>query len=78
MSCFLSGFRADVEHPALATRMAQIFKLGDKNEGDDDISREVKRRIWWTCFIVDTTQVLGLNRTRLHFQIRQKQYEIGI
>ncbi|KAK6525956.1 hypothetical protein TWF281_010998 [Arthrobotrys megalospora] len=39
-------------HP-LAIRMAQMLDLASGNDGDDGITREVKRRIWWTCFIVD-------------------------
>ncbi|KAF3137223.1 hypothetical protein TWF703_005145 [Orbilia oligospora] len=38
---------------ALAIRMAQMLDLASGNENDDGITRELKRRIWWTCFIVD-------------------------
>ncbi|KAK6507758.1 hypothetical protein TWF481_006180 [Arthrobotrys musiformis] len=33
--------------------MAQMLDLASGNENDDGITREMKRRIWWTCFIVD-------------------------
>ncbi len=44
--------------------MAQILKLGVSNEGDDGISKETKRRIWWTCFIIDTWASGGSNLSR--------------
>ncbi|KAK6343570.1 hypothetical protein TWF730_011160 [Orbilia blumenaviensis] len=33
--------------------MAQMLDLVSGNEVDDGITKEIKRRIWWTCFIVD-------------------------
>ena len=44
--------------------MAQILKLWDMQEGDDGITREVKRRIWWTCFIIDTWCSGGISLSR--------------
>lgn len=34
--------------------MAQIEKLNISNEVDDGITREVKLRLWWTCYLTDT------------------------
>ncbi|KAF3916487.1 hypothetical protein ABW20_dc0100676 [Dactylellina cionopaga] len=33
--------------------MAQMLDLTSSNGVDDGITRETKRRIWWTCFICD-------------------------
>lgn len=44
--------------------MAQILKLWDMKEDDDGISREVKRRLWWTCFIIDTWSSGGISLSR--------------
>ncbi|KAH7411186.1 hypothetical protein BKA64DRAFT_662873 [Cadophora sp. MPI-SDFR-AT-0126] len=38
----------------LANRMAQIEKLNVVNEADDGITREIKLRLWWTCYLTDT------------------------
>ena len=38
----------------LAHRMAQIEKLNALNEADDGITREIKLRLWWTCYLTDT------------------------
>ncbi|KAH8657800.1 hypothetical protein BX600DRAFT_514350 [Xylariales sp. PMI_506] len=46
---------------ALANRMAQILKLGQCDERDDGVTRELKRRIWWSCFITDTWASGGSN-----------------
>lgn len=48
----------------LASRMSQILKLGVSNDTDDGITREVKRRIFWTCFIIDTWASGGSNLSR--------------
>ncbi|KAF5590554.1 uncharacterized protein FSUBG_10770 [Fusarium subglutinans] len=45
----------------LASRMTQILKLGEIDESDDGVMREVKRRIFWTCFIIDTWASGGSN-----------------
>lgn len=34
--------------------MAQIEKLNVFNETDGGITREVKLRLWWTCYLIDT------------------------
>ncbi|KAM0425332.1 hypothetical protein ACHAPT_009388 [Fusarium lateritium] len=49
---------------ALANRMAQILDIGVFNEADDGITRETKRRIFWTCFITDTWASGGSNLSR--------------
>ncbi|KAF3226693.1 hypothetical protein TWF192_005170 [Orbilia oligospora] len=52
--CLAEGdSRAESLYYALAIRMAQMLDLASGNEDDDGITREVKRRVWWTCFIVD-------------------------
>ncbi|KAF6523223.1 hypothetical protein HZS61_014751 [Fusarium oxysporum f. sp. conglutinans] len=56
----------------LASRMTQILKLGEINEGDDGVMREVKRRIFWTCFIIDTWASGGSNLSP-QFRWRTKQ-----
>ncbi|KPM41263.1 hypothetical protein AK830_g5279 [Neonectria ditissima] len=48
----------------LAIRMAQILNLGVCNEADDGVTRETKRRIFWTCFIIDTWASGGSNLSR--------------
>ncbi|KAL1890890.1 hypothetical protein Sste5346_008031 [Sporothrix stenoceras] len=44
--------------------MAHILKIWDMNEGDDGVTREIKRRIWWTCFIIDTWGSGGIGLSR--------------
>ncbi|KAF5702664.1 hypothetical protein FGLOB1_9478 [Fusarium globosum] len=56
----------------LASRMTQILKLGEIEEGDDGVMREVKRRIFWTCFIIDTWASGGSNLSP-QFRWRTKQ-----
>ncbi|KAM5362145.1 hypothetical protein ACJA88_014163 [Fusarium oxysporum] len=56
----------------LASRMTQILKLGEINESDDGVMREVKRRIFWTCFIIDTWASGGSNLSP-QFRWRTKQ-----
>ncbi|KAK7403497.1 hypothetical protein QQX98_010727 [Neonectria punicea] len=48
----------------LATRMAQILNLGVCNEADDGVTCETKRRLFWTCFIIDTWASGGSNLSR--------------
>ena len=55
--------------PGLASRMTQLLNLGVCNEDDDGPTREVKRRIYWTCFIIDTWASSGSNVSR---QFRQQ------
>lgn len=44
--------------------MVQILNLGTPNEADDGVTRETKRRIFWTCFIIDTWASGGSNLSR--------------
>jgi hypothetical protein len=44
---------ADQSIKALATRMALILDLLATDNADDGVAREIKRRVWWTCFLVD-------------------------
>ncbi|KAF5003572.1 hypothetical protein FDECE_9886 [Fusarium decemcellulare] len=63
---FMGDCEADVEslYFALATRMAQILNLGVHDESDDGVTRETKRRLFWTCFIIDTWASGGSNLSR--------------
>ncbi|CVL11123.1 uncharacterized protein FPRN_10941 [Fusarium proliferatum] len=56
----------------LASRMTQILKLGEIDQNDDGVMREVKRRIFWTCFIIDTWASGGSNLSP-QFRWRTKQ-----
>ncbi|KAH7165172.1 hypothetical protein EDB81DRAFT_778789 [Dactylonectria macrodidyma] len=64
-NCF-GDCNADAEslYFVLAIRMAQILNLGVCNEEDDGITRETKRRIFWSCFIIDTWASGGSNLSR--------------
>ncbi|RBR25547.1 uncharacterized protein FIESC28_01510 [Fusarium coffeatum] len=68
---FFGEGNADVEslYFGLASRMTQLLNLGVCNENDDGPTREVKRRIYWTCFIIDTWASSGSNVSR---QFRQQ------
>ncbi|RKU49576.1 hypothetical protein DL546_009393 [Coniochaeta pulveracea] len=44
----------------LAT-MAQISNLEASDAGDEAVTRETKRRIFWTCFIIDMRASGGFN-----------------
>ncbi|RSL89541.1 hypothetical protein CEP52_014864 [Fusarium oligoseptatum] len=63
---YMGDCQAEVEslYFALANRMAQMLNLGVCNESDDGITRETKRRIFWTCFITDTWASGGSNLSR--------------
>ncbi|KAF5657127.1 hypothetical protein FHETE_10577 [Fusarium heterosporum] len=63
---FFGDGNADAEslYFGLASRMTQILNLGTHSETDDGITREVKRRIFWTCFIIDTWASGGSNLSR--------------
>ncbi|EPS37915.1 hypothetical protein H072_8348 [Dactylellina haptotyla CBS 200.50] len=45
--------RAESLYYALAIRMMQMLDLASGNDHDDGITKEMKRRTWWTCYIVD-------------------------
>ncbi|KAH8878931.1 hypothetical protein GQ53DRAFT_739544 [Thozetella sp. PMI_491] len=63
--CFGDG-GADAEslYFAYANRMAQILNLGVSNPEEDGVTRETKRRIFWTCFITDTWASGGSDLSR--------------
>lgn len=65
---------ADVEslYFALAVRMSQLLQLAVTNESDDAVTREVKIRVWWTCFIIDTWASAGSNLSR-QFKMKIKR-----
>ncbi|KAK0389911.1 hypothetical protein NLU13_3484 [Sarocladium strictum] len=69
-TCF-GDCNADAEslYFVLAIRMCQILKLGTVNEADDGVTRETKRRIFWSCFIIDTWASGGSDLSR-QFQWR--------
>lgn len=48
----------------LASRIAQLLELGRPNASDDGVTSETKRRIYWTCFIIDTWVSGGSNVSR--------------
>ncbi|KAF4448405.1 hypothetical protein F53441_8213 [Fusarium austroafricanum] len=75
---FFGDSNADAEslYFGLASRMTQILNLGVSSEADDGVTREVKRRIFWTCFIIDTWASGGSNlspqfRWRTNYPRRQ-------
>lgn len=59
-----TGFPNANETIVLASRMAQLLDLANIVEGDDGITRETKRRVYWTCFIIDTWVSGGSNVSR--------------
>ncbi|KAF9761755.1 hypothetical protein IL306_003729, partial [Fusarium sp. DS 682] len=71
---FFGDGDADAEslYFGLASRMTQILKLGEIKGDDDGVTREVKKRIFWTCFIIDTWASGGSNLSP-QFRWRTKQ-----
>jgi Fungal specific transcription factor domain len=51
---------------ALANRTAQLLNLPKENPADDEITREVKRRVWWSLYLIDRWASAGLGLPR-HF-----------
>ncbi|CAK7234900.1 hypothetical protein SBRCBS47491_009105 [Sporothrix bragantina] len=49
---------------ALATRMAQLLNLWAVKEADDGVTREMKCRLWWACFVIDTWSSAGNSLSR--------------
>ncbi|KAF7546536.1 hypothetical protein G7Z17_g8373 [Cylindrodendrum hubeiense] len=64
-NCF-GDCSADAEslYFVIAIRMSQILNLGGCNEVDDGVMCETKRRIFWTCFIIDTWASGGSDLSR--------------
>lgn len=56
----------------LANRMVQILELSTEDNADDGLTRETKRRIWWTSFIIDTWASVGSNLSR-QFKLKVKR-----
>jgi hypothetical protein len=46
--------------------MAQLLQLPKENPADDEITREVKRRVWWSLYLIDRWASAGLGLPR-HF-----------
>lgn len=57
----------------LASRIAQLLELGRPNARDDGVTSETKRRIYWTCFIIDTWVSGGSNVSRCFGTSRSNQ-----
>lgn len=49
---------------AMATRMAQILRLGESNPADSVLQREQKLRIWWTLWMIDKWSSAGSDLPR--------------
>jgi hypothetical protein len=46
--------------------MAQVLQLSKEDPVDDEVSREVKRRVWWSLYLIDRWASAGLGLPR-HF-----------
>lgn len=44
--------------------MAQLLNLSVENQEDDHILREVKRRVWWSLYMIDRWSSAGLGLPR--------------
>ncbi|PVH88083.1 hypothetical protein DL98DRAFT_404711 [Cadophora sp. DSE1049] len=49
---------------AIANRMAEILKLPRPNPADGPITVEIKRRVWWSLFMIDRWASAGLGLAR--------------
>jgi hypothetical protein len=71
-ACVLVGnvYGAEGDHEAeslyfgIAFRMAQILHLPEPTQQDDPVSREVKLRVWWSLYMIDTWSSAGNNIPR--------------
>lgn len=68
----LLGSVIDTYGTVLASRMAQILKIWILEPADDGVTRELKLRIWWSCFIIDTWASGGSNLSRQVMSHMQK------
>lgn len=50
---------------SLIVRQAQLLNLGVDHPQDDEITREVKKRIWWSLYMIDRWTSGGINLPRL-------------
>lgn len=48
----------------IANRMAQLMGLSKENTNEDLVTREVKRRIWWSLYLIDRWASAGLGLPR--------------
>lgn len=44
----------------IANRMAQLLQLHKENSADNEVAREVKRRVWWSLYLIDQWASAGL------------------
>lgn len=49
---------------AVANRMAEILKLPRLNAADNPVTVEIKRRVWWSLFMIDRWASAGLGLAR--------------
>jgi hypothetical protein len=52
--------------------MAQILWRGPPDIGDDGITMETKRRVWWTCFVIDAWGSAGSGLSRQFQPTKQR------
>lgn len=55
--------------------MAQMLKIDCLAESDDGVTREIKRRVWWSCFIIDTWSSGGSSISR-QFKIPERRPQV--
>jgi hypothetical protein len=48
----------------IANRMAQLLKLANESPTDDGVHREIKRRVWWSLYMIDSWASAGLGLSR--------------
>ena len=48
----------------IANRMAQLLKLANEDPEDSAVLREVKRRVWWSLYMIDRWASAGLGLSR--------------
>jgi hypothetical protein len=50
----------------VANRMAQLLQLHKEDPADNEVAREVERRVWWSLYLIDQWASAGLGLPR-HF-----------
>ena len=60
------NYQNDNSHLTLgvANTMAQLLKLSDEDEVSDPITRETKRRVWWSLYMIDAWSTVGIDLPR--------------
>jgi Fungal specific transcription factor domain len=53
-----------IQRTGISIGMAQIMRLPSFDSGDMEVTRELKRRIWWTLFMADRWYSSGLGLPR--------------